>query len=101
MNALKMPADRMRYEGWKIVTGVSSSPSAAPCPTEKSRTASSTMLEITTSSAARRSTYSTIPNGIGQPPTDTAIACPDESTVYSSTAAIASTRVSVTTDTPT
>ena len=32
------------------------------------------MLETTTSRAASRSTYSTIPNGIGQPPTDTAMA---------------------------
>ncbi len=30
MNALKMPAARIRYDGWKIDTGVSSSPSAAP-----------------------------------------------------------------------
>ena len=74
MNALKMPAARIRYDGWKIETGVSSSPSAAPWPTEKSRTASSTMLDTTTSSAASRSTYSTMPNGIGQPPTETAIA---------------------------
>jgi hypothetical protein len=60
-------------------------------PDREERTASSTMLEITTRSAASRSTYSTMPNGIGQPPTDTAIACPDESTAYSSTDAIAST----------
>jgi hypothetical protein len=56
MKALKIPAARIRYDGLKIEIGVSSKPSAAPWPIEKSSTASSTMLEMSTSRAASRST---------------------------------------------
>src|SRR3546814_7728159 len=87
MNAVKMPADRIRYDGWKIDTGVSSSPSSAPCPTEKSSTASSTRLDTATRRAASRPTYSTIPKGIANPPTDTAKGSSDASTAASSTSA--------------
>lgn len=51
-----MPAARIRYEGLKIEIGVSSVPSAAPWPMEKSSTARSTMLEMSTRSAASLST---------------------------------------------
>ena len=96
MNAVKIPAASSRYDGWKIDTGVSSSLSAAPWPTEKSRTASSTMLETTMRSAESRSTYSTMPNGIGQSPTETARASPPWSTTTRRIAAMTVTVVSVT-----
>jgi hypothetical protein len=56
------------------------------------------MLDTTISRAASRSTYSTMPVGIGHPPTETAMGAP-ASTTTSSTAAMTSTSVSVVTDT--
>ena len=58
------------------------------------------MLDTATSSAARRSTYRTIPKGSGQPPTDTARGVP-RSTATSITSASTNVADSVMTDTAT